>query len=200
MSFDLTSVFKTPGGADIRTHDAADGTRWIVATDVCKVLGIKNTSQAVSRLEATSKGICLIDTLRGKQPLLAVNEAGFWRLVMRSDKPFAAAFGNWLATHVIPAIGKHGGYLAGAEVLSNEAQTKLYAEMREKAAEALRLHDHKTQHDHWIKSPGRRGASSTIAAQAVAQETGLPFAVVIAAAGGGVKSAMKVISNQQGRA
>lgn len=199
MTFDLSTVFKTPNGADIRTHDAPDGTRWIIAADICKVLGIKNTSQAVSRLDANSKGICVIDTVRGKQSLWAVNEAGFWRLVMRSDKPFAARFGTWLATHVIPAVVRHGAYVAGAEALSKEAQSKLYSEMRDKVGNALRLHDHKTQHDHWGK-PSKQAAASLWAAQAVARETGLPLSVVTAAARGGVKGAMTAITSQQGKA
>jgi prophage antirepressor-like protein len=198
MTFELTTVFQTPGGADIRTHDAPDGTRWIVAADICKVLGIKNNRQAVSRLDASAKGVCLIDTLGGRQKVTTVNEAGFWRLVMRSDKPFAARFGTWLATHVIPAVVRHGAYVAGAEGLSKEAQSKLYAEMRDKVGNALRLHDHKTQHDHWGK-PSRQAAASLWAAQVVARETGLPLSVVNAAARGGVKGAMTAVTNQQGK-
>lgn len=42
--------------------------------------------------------------------MVAVSESGFYKLVMRSDKPEARAFQEWVTREVLPAIRKTGGY------------------------------------------------------------------------------------------
>ena len=46
-----------------------DGQPWFVAADVCRVLGVKNVPDAVSKLDEDEKGIASIDTLGGTQAL-----------------------------------------------------------------------------------------------------------------------------------
>jgi prophage antirepressor-like protein len=41
-----------------------------------------------------------------------INEAGFYRLVLRSDKPAALEFQTWVTGDVLPSIRKHGAYVA----------------------------------------------------------------------------------------
>ncbi|XYD05295.1 BRO family protein [Methylorubrum populi] len=48
------------------------------------------------------------------RPMVAVSESGFFKLVLRSDKPEALAFQEWVTREVLPAIRRSGGYrLAG---------------------------------------------------------------------------------------
>lgn len=48
----------------------------------------------------------------GVKRSLYVTEAGLYRLVMRSNKPQAETFTDWVAGEVLPAIRKHGFYSA----------------------------------------------------------------------------------------
>ena len=43
-----------------------EGEPWFVAADVCRALGLGNSSMAVSKLDEDEKGISLIDTLGGE--------------------------------------------------------------------------------------------------------------------------------------
>ena len=92
-----------------------DNAPWFVAADVCKALGIKNTVHVVrvSVAESDSKRIAIAGQ-RGL-PMAAVSEPGLYKLVMRSDKPEAKAFQDWVSRDVLPAIRKDGGYIMGEE-------------------------------------------------------------------------------------
>ena len=41
-----------------------------------------------------------------------INEAGLYKVILRSDKPEAKAFARWVTHEVLPAIRKTGGYTA----------------------------------------------------------------------------------------
>ncbi len=84
---------------------------WFVAKDVCEVLEIKNSRDALSRLDNDEKGVVLTDTLGGKQELTSINEPGLYSLILGSRKPEAKAFKRWVTHEVLPDIRKHGGYL-----------------------------------------------------------------------------------------
>ena len=86
-----------------------EGEPRFVAADVCRALGLGNSSMAVSKLDEDEKGISSIDTLGGEQKLGIVNEPGLYTLVLSSRKPEAKAFKRWITHEVIPAIRKTGG-------------------------------------------------------------------------------------------
>lgn len=96
-----------------------EGNPWFVAKDVCRVLGIVNTTLALRPLGGDEKGLYPIKTIRGVQSLNAVSESGLYKLVMRSDKPEARRFQDWVTKEVLPAIRKDGGYImdSGLELL-----------------------------------------------------------------------------------
>jgi anti-repressor protein len=94
---------------DMRIIDR-DGNPWWVIADICAALDIGNPSDAASRLDADEKGIVQIDTLGGRQAVLACNEPGMWKLVLRSDKPRAKALIRFLTHDVLPQIRKTGRY------------------------------------------------------------------------------------------
>lgn len=96
-----------------------EGEPWFVAADVCRALGLGNSSMAVSKLDEDEKGISLIDTLGGEQKLGIVNEPGLYALVLSSRKPEAKAFKRWITHEVIPSIRKTGGYIAGQETMGS---------------------------------------------------------------------------------
>ncbi|MEH2139459.1 BRO-N domain-containing protein [Nostoc sp.] len=94
---------------DIRFVGTADNPWWI-ASDVCKAIGLTNTSQSMERLIDSEKGYIEVDTLGGKQKLLAVNESGLYGLIFASRKESAVRFRVYITSEVIPAIRKTGTY------------------------------------------------------------------------------------------
>lgn len=112
-------IFKNPDFGAVRTL-SLNGEPWFVAADVCKALGIANSRDAVSRLDGDEKGVALTDTPGGAQDVVTVNEPGLYTLVLSSRKPEAKTFKRWITHEVIPAIRKHGGYIAGQESMTPE--------------------------------------------------------------------------------
>lgn len=91
----LQKVF-TYSGSQVRTI-IKDGEVWFVAKDVCEVLGITKHRDAISRLSDRQRGSVKVDTLGGPQEMAAINEAGVYKLVFRSNKPEAERFSDWVA-------------------------------------------------------------------------------------------------------
>lgn len=116
-------------GNEIRVV-AKDGQPWWVAKDVCDVLEIKNSRDALGRLDEDEKGVASTDTLGGTQQVQVVNESGLYSLVLSSRKPEAKQFKRWITHEVIPAIRKTGTYSIAS--LSPELQ-------------AIFVHDEKLQ-------------------------------------------------------
>jgi prophage antirepressor-like protein len=96
------------GNSEVRIQLDENDKPWWVARDVCEVLGLRNVSDAVGRLETGEKGIALVDKL------LIINESGLYRLIFRSDKPEAKRFQSWVFEEVLPQIRKTGTYAAPA--------------------------------------------------------------------------------------
>lgn len=91
-----------------------DGEPWFVARDVCDVLGLNNTTEALRNLDDDEKGNISNSEVAqngGRSPLI-VSEPGFYKLVMRSRKPESKAFQRWVTHEVLPAIRRDGGYMA----------------------------------------------------------------------------------------
>lgn len=87
------------------------GEPWFVAADVCRALEIKNSRDAVTRLDDDEKNtVALTDGIQGNPNKTVVNEPGLYSLVLGSRKPEAKAFKRWITHEVIPAIRKTGGY------------------------------------------------------------------------------------------
>ena len=96
-----------------------DGDIWFVATDICDALDIKNTTDAVKRLDDDERSRFNL----GRQGMTnCINEYGLYNLILASRKPEAKTFKRWITHEVLPDIRKHGAYLTPAkleEVLLN---------------------------------------------------------------------------------
>ena len=79
--------------------------------DVCKVLEINNITDTKNRLKQKGLGLTEVLTNGGKQKMYFINEQNLYRLIMRSDKPQAEPFQDWVCGEVLPAIRKSGGYM-----------------------------------------------------------------------------------------
>lgn len=99
-----------------------EGNPWFVAADVCKVLKLTNTTQSLRHLDDGEKGLNRIETLGGVQRLNIISESGLYKLIMRSDKPQAKAFQDWVSKEVLPSIRKTGSFVTGQPSLVENPQ------------------------------------------------------------------------------
>ena len=102
---------------DFRGHSiraiSIDGQPWFVASDVCRVLDVTNTTQAVQSLDDDERAMFNI----GRQGQAnVVNESGLYTLILRSrdavkkgSKPHA--FRKWVTAEVLPSIREQGHYI-----------------------------------------------------------------------------------------
>ncbi|MEH1885551.1 BRO-N domain-containing protein [Nostoc sp.] len=81
-----------------------------VGLDICKILEISNSRDALERLDEDEKLMSLITTSGQGREMTVINESGLWSLVLTSRKPQAKRFKKWLTSEVIPAIRKTGTY------------------------------------------------------------------------------------------
>ncbi|BBP48565.1 phage antirepressor [Akkermansia muciniphila] len=93
-----------------------NGEPWIFAKEVCEALGYSNISKALLNVREKWKGITSRDTLKGKQSVSIINEAGLFALVMKSKMPKAVEFQDWVCEEVLPSIRKHGLYATGEKL------------------------------------------------------------------------------------
>ena len=83
-------------GMDVRTA-VVNGEPWFVAADVCRILGIANPSDALSRLDDDEKNtLVLTEGIPGNPEKRVVNEPGLYTLILSSRKPEARAFKRWV--------------------------------------------------------------------------------------------------------
>ena len=120
-----------------------DDKPWFVATDVTKILGLANTTVALSRLDDDERSKLNLGR-QGNANI--VNEYGLYTLILASRKPEAHKFKRWVTHNVLPAIRKHGAYMTEerieevltdpdtiiklAQQLKTERQGRLIAEQR----------------------------------------------------------------------
>ena len=95
--------------SEVRTVEL-NGEPWFVLKDVCGVLGLGTVSKVADRLDADEKGMNQIHTPGGMQDVTVINESGLYALVLRSRKPEAEKFSDWVTGEVLPSIRKTGGY------------------------------------------------------------------------------------------
>lgn len=101
-------TFNNPQFGEIRTAGTSDEPLFCL-TDICRVLDLH---VGMTKQRLNPKGVSLIDTLTngGMQALLFINEQNLYRVIMRSDKPQAEPFQDWVCGEVLPSIRKHGMY------------------------------------------------------------------------------------------
>ena len=110
-------------GTPVRTVTFETGLTWWVLKDVCDALNLSNPTMIAQRLDDDEQS--KIDPKSGlgsvsNTPVNIVNEAGLYKIILRSDKPEAKEFQRWVTHEVLPSIRRHGGYMAGQESMTPE--------------------------------------------------------------------------------
>lgn len=83
---------------------------WFIGNEVCDILGIANSRDAIGRLDDDEKRMSVIPTPSGKQNTNLVNESGLYSLIFQSRKPEAKSFRKWVTAEVLPSIRQTGRY------------------------------------------------------------------------------------------
>lgn len=110
-------IFESREFGQIRTV-TKDNEPWFVASDICKALGITNTSKAMQRLDNDERANFKLG-VHDSDGTNCVNEYGLYNLVLASRKQGAKEFKRWITHEVLPSIRKSGGYISGQEQMSD---------------------------------------------------------------------------------
>lgn len=94
---------------EVRVLDI-NGEPWFVLADLCKVLGVRNSRMAATRLDEADVRRADISSSGQRRAMTIVAESGMYDLVVRSDSPAAKPFRRWVTHEVLPAIRRTGTY------------------------------------------------------------------------------------------
>ena len=96
-----------------------NGDPWFVLADLTRVLGLRQFR--ADRLDdALIQKHPILDSMGRTQQATIVSEPGMYEVVVRSDKPEAAAFRRWITSEVLPAIRRTGSYSAVPALTEDE--------------------------------------------------------------------------------
>jgi prophage antirepressor-like protein len=122
-SIDLNMKFNKYNVRIIGTHDNP----LFVVKDICKVLGLSNTTEVLRNIPVKWKGSEKLNTsTQGEQNTNVVTEPGLYKIIMRSNKKIAQPFQEFVCEEVLPTIRKTGQYK-----MSEEYQKTLQEKIKE---------------------------------------------------------------------
>jgi prophage antirepressor-like protein len=88
-----------------------DGVPWWVAKDVCDILGLRNSRDAVAQLDDDERdSVGISDAIGRNKKQTVVNESGVWSLILKSNKPEAKRLRKWFTSDVLPTISRTGEF------------------------------------------------------------------------------------------
>lgn len=127
-------IFENVELGKIRTAGTSDEPLFCLA-DVCKILELQ-VNPTKNRLNPGGVNLIkVIDSLGREQDAIFITEMNLYKAIMRSDKPQAEAFQDWVCGEVLPSIRKTGAYalpqtFAQALRLAAEQQEKIEAQQK----------------------------------------------------------------------
>lgn len=116
------TIFNNPQFGEIRTAGTADNPMFCLS-DLCRVLELQ---VGATKKRLNDRGISSINTptynqhgTQVMQEMVYISEQNLYKVIMRSDKPQAEPFQDWVCGEVLPTIRKTGGYIATAPEMSD---------------------------------------------------------------------------------
>lgn len=100
-------IFNNSEFGEIRTV-TIDNEPMFCLMDICKALGMKNSTMVASRLEEDEVTKLDLGSKSGETNF--ITESGLYAVILRSDKPSAKKFRKWVTSEVLPSIRKTGSY------------------------------------------------------------------------------------------
>ena len=126
---------------------------WFVVKDICNILEIKDNRSALRIIPGKWKAEQILPTLGGKQITSIVNEAGLYKLIMRSNKPVAQKFQEVVCEDILPTLRKKGEYKIQSIIDRNK---ELEEEKLKIEEDNKRLEEEKRKADIRIKQLGNK--------------------------------------------
>lgn len=113
-----------------------EGNPWFVAKDAIVAMGYSAGSIAMTLGKIAASEVIMATRTNDYRNLLAgvrrapsltfISESGLYKLIMRSDKPQAKAFQDWVTQEVLPSIRKTGSFVTGqASLVENPTMDSL---------------------------------------------------------------------------
>lgn len=102
-------IFENDRFGEVRVAGTSENPLFCLA-DVCKILGLR-VDAVQSRLTDAPIRIGVTDSIGRELQMNFVNEKNLYKVIMRSDKPQAEPFQDWVCGEVLPSIRKHGAYM-----------------------------------------------------------------------------------------
>lgn len=101
-------------GQEIRVIKDENNEPLFCLRDICDSLEIQNISDIknaiLKEFETHRFNLCVFNTSRGIREFTMITEPQLYFMLMRSDKPKAREFRQWVINEVLPSIRKHGSY------------------------------------------------------------------------------------------
>ena len=117
---DIT-IFENPEFGAIRTI-TIDGEPWFVGKDVARILGYRDTSDALKKHVDDDDKLSRRFADSGQNRIMyIINESGLYSLVLSSKLPEAKRFKRWVTSEVLPSIRKNGAYIAEEKLRASNA-------------------------------------------------------------------------------
>ena len=102
-------IFRNEKFGEVRVTKL-NGEPMFCLSDLCKSLELR-VDGVLPRLKKDGYNrIVVTDSLGREQQTYFVNEQNMYKVIMRSDKPQAEPFQDWVCGEVLPSIRKHGMY------------------------------------------------------------------------------------------
>lgn len=129
-------LFNHPEFGSVRVVDDKDAV-WFVGIDIAMSLGYANPQKALrdhvpGKFKRTER---IVHPLGGAQNAIVINEAGMYKLVMRSKLSSAERFTDWVCEEVLPSIRKSGMYINPNAPINPDLLIKIANDMKALAAQ-----------------------------------------------------------------
>ena len=116
------TIFNSPQFGEIRTAGTADNPMFCLS-DLCRVLELQ---VGATKKRLNDRGISSINTptynqhgTQVMQEMVYISEQNLYKVIMRSDKPQAEPFQDWVCGEILPTIRKTGGYITTMPEMSD---------------------------------------------------------------------------------
>lgn len=131
--------------------------RW-VAADVAEILGYRDAANMCRGLRERNRGTHSVSTPSGEQNMTTINEPGLYQAVLKSRRPEAEEFQDWVTDEVLPSIRKTGSYgapaLSGKELMA-AALVEAQATMQAMEAKTKELEPKADAYDSFMDATGK---------------------------------------------
>jgi len=99
---------------------------WFVAKDICHVLGLTNVTEALRNIPDKWRSSEILKCANGQNMnMIIINEPAIYRLIMRSNKPIALKFQEFVCEDILPIIRKEGEYNLKKQLIEKENELSL---------------------------------------------------------------------------